>query len=166
VKTRKKRSVVWSISAKEFANRVRRATSVSQILQFFGLENKGGNHNTVRRRINAEGVDASHIPTGRGSNRGRHFGPRRRLADIMVKNSNYRGSHLKRRLIAENIIPYVCAACGIGPIWNHKTLVLQIEHKNGDSRDNRKANLCFLCPNCHSQTATFAGKNSGTRIRT
>src|SRR5690606_17948485 len=37
---------------------------------------------------------------------------------------------------------------------------LQLDHINGISNDNRIENLRILCPNCHSQTATYAGKNS------
>jgi hypothetical protein len=163
---RKKRSVVWSISSKKFAALVKNATSIGQILNHFGLQNKGGNHHTVRRRIAAEGIDMSHIPTGRGSNKNRTFGPKRPLKEVLVKNSNYRSTNLKERLINNNVIPYICSGCQIGPDWNGKKLVLQLEHKNGDNLDNRLKNLCFLCPNCHSQTPTFAGRNSGTRIRT
>jgi Zn finger protein HypA/HybF involved in hydrogenase expression len=164
--TRKKRSVIWSMPANQFAALVKKATSIGTILQHFGLQNKGGNHNTVRRRIVADGLDISHIPLGRGSNKNRSFGPRRSLKELLVKNSDYRGRHLKKRLIQSNTIPHKCADCGLGPKWRGKKLVLQLEHKNGDSRDNRLKNLCLLCPNCHSQTSTFAGRNSGTRIRT
>ena len=38
-------------------------------------------------------------------------------------------------------------------------LTLQLDHINGINNDNRKENLRFLCPNCHSQTDTFAGRN-------
>jgi hypothetical protein len=31
-------------------------------------------------------------------------------------------------------------------------------HSNGDPHDNRLDNLKLLCPNCHSQTDTFAAK--------
>jgi hypothetical protein len=48
---------------------------------------------------------------------------------------------------------------GIIDVWNNKKLVLHIEHINGISNDNRIENLCFLCPNCHSQTDTYGGRN-------
>ena len=56
-------------------------------------------------------------------------------------------------------MPYLCGICGLGPEWNGMVLVLQIDHINGDSTDSRLENLRFLCPNCHSQTETFAGRN-------
>jgi len=37
--------------------------------------------------------------------------------------------------------------------------VLVLDHINGVNNDNRLENLRFLCPNCNSQTATFAGKH-------
>lgn len=54
---------------------------------------------------------------------------------------------------------YKCACCGNTGEWNGRPLVLQLDHINGDNCDNRLENLRFLCPNCHSQTDTFAGRN-------
>ena len=54
---------------------------------------------------------------------------------------------------------YKCAICGNNGIWNNQKLVLQLDHKNGDNTDNRLSNLRLLCPNCHSQTDTFSGRN-------
>ena len=34
-----------------------------------------------------------------------------------------------------------------------------MDHINGDNRDNRLSNLRYLCPNCHSQTDTYKGRN-------
>ena len=46
--------------------------------------------------------------------------------------------------------------------WMNQQLTLQLDHINGISDDNRKENLRFLCPNCHSQTKTFGGNNIKT----
>jgi len=56
-------------------------------------------------------------------------------------------------------IPYVCAECGQKPEWNGLLLNLPHDHKNGKPGDNRKENLRFLCPNCHTQTTTYCGRN-------
>jgi hypothetical protein len=53
-----------------------------------------------------------------------------------------------------------CAECGITE-WNGKAIILELEHKDGNSDNNTPENLCFLCPNCHSQTSTYKGKNKG-----
>lgn len=55
-------------------------------------------------------------------------------------------------------IPYECAICHLKSIWCGKQLVLQVDHINGDHSDCRIENLRFLCPNCHSQTATWSGR--------
>ena len=81
------------------------------------------------------------------------------LDDILVENSNSDRGHLKRRLIREGILAEECVGCGTGPEWNGKPLTLALDHINGVNNDNRLENLRLLCPNCHSQTDTFAGRN-------
>lgn len=44
---------------------------------------------------------------------------------------------------------------------NGKDIVLELEHKDGNSQNNSKENVCLICPNCHSQTPTYKGKNKG-----
>ena len=36
-----------------------------------------------------------------------------------------------------------------------------VHHINGDWEENSEANVCMLCPNCHSLTETFGGLNRG-----
>lgn len=53
-----------------------------------------------------------------------------------------------------------CSVCSIAK-WNGKDLVFDLEHIDGNSENNSKENVCLICPNCHSQTATYKGKNKG-----
>ena len=39
------------------------------------------------------------------------------------------------------------------------TIPLEIEHIDGNYRNNKEENLIVLCPNCHSLTSTYKGAN-------
>lgn len=82
------------------------------------------------------------------------------MEEILVENSTYANlSRLKTRLVNEGLLEYKCAVCGISE-WLGKPLTLQLHHKNGKHNDHRLSNLEFLCPNCHSQTENYAGRNN------
>jgi len=65
---------------------------------------------------------------------------------------------IRKIIIKENLIEYKCSECSI-QAWNNKPLSLHLDHINGMNNDNRLENLRFLCPNCHSQTETYTGRN-------
>lgn len=65
---------------------------------------------------------------------------------------------VKKEILKNQLIEYKCAICFINN-WNNKPLSLHLDHINGLNGDNRIDNLRFLCPNCHSQTPSYAGKN-------
>ena len=65
-------------------------------------------------------------------------------------------AHLRRRLVFFQID----VSHFLGPRWNSKPLVLQVDHINGLHHDYRPENLRFLCPNCHSQTLNFSSRNT------
>lgn len=52
-----------------------------------------------------------------------------------------------------------CSECLCGSIWNGKSLVMQVDHRDGDSDNNMPENVRLLCPNCHTQTSTFCAGN-------
>jgi hypothetical protein len=74
------------------------------------------------------------------------------------KHPYYQTFKLNKRLIKENIMENKCNICGIDQ-WNDQPISLHLDHINGDSTNHKLKNLRFLCPNCHSQTSTYCGKN-------
>jgi 5-methylcytosine-specific restriction endonuclease McrA len=79
---------------------------------------------------------------------------------VFCENSTFPRHKLKERIIKEKLIQYKCEFCDNDGNWKEKKLSLHIDHKNGVNNDNRMENLRFLCPNCHSQTNTYSGKNN------
>jgi hypothetical protein len=71
-------------------------------------------------------------------------------------------SHVKARLLRAGLKHNRCEICGIEE-WLGAPLSMALHHLNGDGQDNRLENLQMLCPNCHSQTENFAGRNAARR---
>lgn len=81
------------------------------------------------------------------------------LSDILDgKHPQYPTLKLKNRIIKEKILEYKCATCSISE-YNNLPISLQLDHVDGNSKNHRLENLRLLCPNCHSQTDTWCGKN-------
>ena len=82
------------------------------------------------------------------------------IKDILDgKYPQYQSNKLRKRLFEEGYKERKCEVCGIIE-WNGKSLSFECEHINGDSADHRLNNLMIICPNCHSQTDTYKGKNA------
>lgn len=71
-------------------------------------------------------------------------------------------NHLKSRLFKAGLLINKCEACGITE-WRGKRLAMHLDHINGVRDDHRLENLRLLCPNCHSQTPTYGGRNTRRR---
>ena len=67
---------------------------------------------------------------------------------------------VKKRILHERA--HRCEICGIGNSWNNKPLMVELDHIDGNNKNNKVDNLRLLCPNCHSQTPTFRARNIKT----
>jgi len=65
---------------------------------------------------------------------------------------------LKNKLLRNGLFENKCLICGITD-WNGKKLNMELDHIDGNKYNHSLLNLRLLCPNCHSQTETFRGKN-------
>ena len=82
--------------------------------------------------------------------------------DYFIKGNTRKAGYLIKKRLFRLGWENKCAICGQLPEHNGKELVLQVDHKNGDATDNRLENLQIICPNCHSQSLNFAGRNKKT----
>lgn len=130
--------------------------SFREALIRFGYNTNGsGAYNTVKSHLTKMGID---IP--KYNYCGYKIINKINIKDILVENSVYKCRRsLKKRLVSEGFLEYKCGHCGNVGEWNGKKLTLQLEHINGINNDHRLENLIFLCPNCHSQTSTYSGRN-------
>lgn len=81
------------------------------------------------------------------------------LFDILNgKHNQYQTNKLKKRLIKEGLLENKCSKCELIE-WNSEPLIMELDHIDGNRTNHSLDNLRLLCPNCHSQTDTFRGKN-------
>lgn len=135
--------------------------SFAELLRSFGKAPVGGNITHMKKRCDKFGIDYSHF-TGQGSNKGKQPVNKKTADEILVFNENELSFRPKRemlkRAMTEKGIEYLCSVCGINE-WNGEEITLDIDHIDGNYRNNVLENLRYLCPNCHSQTKTYGNKN-------
>ena len=75
-----------------------------------------------------------------------------------IESGIFSAATAKRYLLS---ISKKCIVCNITE-WMGNSIVLELDHIDGDSSNNNLINLRLLCPNCHSQTPTYKNRNKGS----
>lgn len=138
---------------------IARCVNMVDVLRELDLPLTTGNHRWISHRVKLLGIDRSHFVRGAGSVR------RKSAGDILVvlPLDVWRTSADQlRRAMLELGVEERCLLCGLGTEWQGLPLVLQVDHIDGDWRNNLLSNLRFLCPNCHTQQITCTqGRRAG-----
>ena len=151
-----------SWSELQLKDAVKNSKSYRQVLHCLGLKEAGGNYQQIKKYIKEYNFDISHF-LGKVWNKGlKGIGkPRLPLESILVKDSDYQSFKLKKRLFLAGIKKPECEECGWAKRNSDGYLPLELDHINGNHKDNRLKNLRILCPNCHSLKPNHRGRNIG-----
>jgi hypothetical protein len=139
---------------------VKESINYSQVCRRLGLSHISANFKTIKKYITKLGLSTEHFNSSAVDNARARFIARVALTydEIFCENSKAHGTTLRRQF--RKLTEYVCAICENTGNYLGRPLTLQIDHINGVRNDNRRINLRYLCPNCHSQTDTY-----GHRLR-
>lgn len=142
---------IRDISPDRLRDVVAQSTSYRDVLHELNYCTRGRSHYILKEVLLEHDISTSHF---------RHKAYFKKMPDseYFVLGVERNGRSLRLRLLKDGHFENQCSICGIGPEWNKQPLVFQIDHINGDHSDNRIENLRFVCPNCQSQTDTYAGK--------
>lgn len=86
-----------------------------------------------------------------------------RPEDVLRRDPSIGQRRVRNMVLRYDLLPYVCAICGSPPVWKGHSLVLILDHANGDPSDHQLENLRFVCPNCESQLPTHGSRNGRRR---
>lgn len=143
-------------SAEILAKAVANATCFSHVQENLGVAVDPVNYRYIKSLLARYKIDISHLT--KGTKRRRSAASPSIFRRYSIEEPRPNGPNLRQKLLKVGV-PYSCTICGISE-WEQKKLTLHVDHIDGDRYNSTQENLRFLCPNCHSQTATYAGKRS------
>lgn len=138
-----------------------KSNSLNNLCNNLGLRGVEGYYTKIKKIIAKHNLSTEHFGTIQLRHSGRNMYTAMSDEEFFINGHKRNGTNLIKRLLSSGLKEYKCENCGISE-WDGKPLRLQIHHINGDHYDNRVENLQLLCPNCHTQTDTYARANTIT----
>ncbi len=158
--------LIEEISCEDLRKIVQESSSYAECLDKLGAIRNGTDkksyngrtYDVIKEKILKNNIDISHFSQMSGI---KNYNDSCKInIEDYFSEKNWHGTTAMRRIILrENLIPYKCHICGNDGEWLGQPLTLQLHHIDGNRENNSLSNLMFLCPNCHSQTDNYGGKN-------
>lgn len=148
-------------SKEEFILAWETSYSIAEVARKLNLNIYGSTYQTLKDTAKELKLNKNHM-TGQAhlKNKTNPWAPKRPLEKVLVFGKKENNGNLKIRLIKELGWEHKCYSCNRDS-WMGNKIPIELEHINGNSKDNRIDNLTFLCPNCHALTDTWRGRNMG-----
>lgn len=165
------RNPVRDLSPQDIQKQLDVSSKLSDVLRALGVEGNGRNREVILSLIEEYKLSMDTFKENVQKRRDNQYvskrlspGSKKRrqnlpLSEYLVEGDRILPGSVKKRIFKEGILEAKCSCCGQLPEWNGKPLQLQVDHVNGNPKDNKIENLRVLCPNCHSQTDTWSGRN-------
>lgn len=148
---------IFDLKKEELEKVIKESKSIKEVLLRLKYSPRGNQFFNLKQRCKEDGIS---LKFPRKHNKIKSI-------DYYLRKDFYVSSvFLKKKLLSLNLIEKRCYAanCIITESWLGMPLTLQLDHINGDCSDNRIENLRLLCPNCHSQTVTYSGRNQKFKL--
>jgi len=140
---------------------VKESNTFAEVIRKLKLSNYGANSRTIKKYIAKLSLSAAHFLTRGEQLKIARSKIKTLTIDQIFSINQVDRKHVKNTILENNLVAYECANCHITS-WQGQELSLHLDHINGINNDNRLENLRFLCPNCHSLTDSYCGKNLKT----
>lgn len=152
------KAVYEKMSREQLQSLIDESTSIREVLIKLKLRGEGGNNARLKRYLEENNFDTKSL-VGRSIYRGREKYCVKPLYEVLKEGTRNTSSAIRERLYNNGIKEKKCEKCGITE-WEGEQINFELHHINGVHNDNRLENLIILCPNCHSQTKNYRGRNS------